>query len=145
MAPAHEHQVVERRGAAIGPVLDVVRVASARAASREAAACIARVERPPEGGGNSARLPANVERGAVGSLTHHHDRGVARETPGRFRGNVDAAVTQFQRRLSAQVVCACALDVQHHLIAICGQALDPCWPAHIQPAGRRRRLFAARP
>ena len=42
MTSAQQHEVVEARGAAIGPVFDVVGVASAGRAAREAASGVAR-------------------------------------------------------------------------------------------------------
>src|SRR5206468_2143385 len=48
MMPATEHgEVRERGGASIGPVMDVMALAEASAAAREAAAAVAVVERPP--------------------------------------------------------------------------------------------------
>jgi len=56
-------QVVELGRAAVGPVLDVVRVQeSPRPAPGEAAAAVARVERAPKRGRDGSRLAPDRER-----------------------------------------------------------------------------------
>ena len=96
MAPAKKYQVVERRGAAIGPMSNVMRVAAACRASRKTAAGVPGGECPPDRGRNRPGLAADIQYGAVGPRSHDDDRGVAGETAGRFRGNVDGAVAEFQ-------------------------------------------------
>ena len=77
MAPAQKHQILEAGRAAVDPVLDVVRVAAAGRAAREAATPVARLQRPPDRGRNGAGLAPDIEDGAVGVVTHRHQRGVA--------------------------------------------------------------------
>src|SRR6266508_5169705 len=52
MPPTEQRKVRERRQASVGPVAEMMPLAEADAAAREAAAPVAIVERSPQGGGN---------------------------------------------------------------------------------------------
>ena len=79
---AEQREVLEARVAAVGPMVDVMRVDEARAAAaRERAAAIARPERAPERRRHRALLAADVERRAALVLDDRDQAAVAREAP----------------------------------------------------------------
>jgi hypothetical protein len=98
MTSAQQHEVVEARGAAVGPVCDVVGVASPRGTAWKAAARVARRQGAANRWRERARLAAHAEHGAVGVgiVAHGHQRRVAREALRRFRRNVHRAVIHFE-------------------------------------------------
>ena len=61
VTPTEQHQVVERRPAPVGPMLDVMGVAAAVAAAGEATLPVADRQRPAECGREGARAAADVE------------------------------------------------------------------------------------
>ena len=92
VAPTEHGQVRKRRRPSLSPVADVVALAEAHAAAREATAAVAVVERAAQGWGNRPTLRGHFNDPAVPGVLHHHAAGVAGQTSGRFRGNVLAAL-----------------------------------------------------
>ena len=88
---AQQHQVLQLRRAAVGPMLNVVGIATRRLAAGKAAVLVARCEGPAQCRRNRPGLAADVKDVAISVVAHHHLPGVAGETPRRFRGNADAA------------------------------------------------------
>ena len=88
VAAAQQHQVVEARRAAVGPVDDVVGVAASRGAAREAAACVARAQGAADRGGMVRVLRPTSRTCPAASwcitTTPRRTRGAR-----RFRGNAD--------------------------------------------------------
>ena len=76
--------------ASIGPVTDVMSLAEANPAARKAAATVAMVERAPDRRRDRAGPGRDLDRAAVPAVLHHHAARVARQAPGRFRGNAHA-------------------------------------------------------
>src|SRR5438309_4163026 len=117
VAPTEHGQVRKRRRPSLSPVADVVALAEAHAAAREATAAVAVVERAAQGWGNRPTLRGHFNDPAVPGVLHHHAAGVAGQTPGRFRGNVLAAL---EHGLAGGVgIRECRrVDVDHHLVAL---------------------------
>ena len=46
--------------------------------------------------GNRAGLPSHIEHRAARIVMHHDHRGITRQTPGRFRGNVRRPIGEFE-------------------------------------------------
>ena len=79
---AERDQVIELRLAAVGPVLDVVPVAEARAiTAREPTTAVARFQRPTDRERDAARLAADVEGLALLAFDNSDDAGIAQEPP----------------------------------------------------------------
>ena len=95
MASAQEHEVVEARDTAIGPVIYMMSIAPAGGAAWKATPGVAGGESAADRRWNRARLAAHVDHGTVGVVVHVHQRGVARQSLRRFRGNVQRAVVHF--------------------------------------------------
>ena len=79
MATTEQHQVAERGGTALGPVLDVMAFTQAGAAPREAASPVAVQEGAPEGGRDGASAGPDLHCAAVSVVPHHHPAGIAGE------------------------------------------------------------------
>ena len=75
-------------------------VAAARGAARKLAPRVAREQGATNARRNGARLPALVEHGATRIVVHHHDRRITRQPPRHFRGNVDRAISEFERAVN---------------------------------------------
>src|SRR4029078_3316322 len=91
MATTEQHQVAERGGTALGPVLDVMAFTQAGAAPREAAKRVAGQEGAPEGGRDGASAGPDLHCAAVAVVPHHHPAGIAGEALCRSRGNAARA------------------------------------------------------
>jgi hypothetical protein len=85
--PTQRQQVTQVGAAAVGPVLEVVRVADPHRAGREAAAVVASLQSPAQGRRDHPGAPPHVEDGAVGGVAHGDHRRVAAEAPRRLRGD----------------------------------------------------------
>ena len=96
MASTQPHEIVEPGCAAVGPVQDVVRVAAAGGAAGKPTARVPRQQGTTNRRGNRARLPTDVEHGAIRVVMHHHHRRITRQSPGRFRGNVRPTIGHFE-------------------------------------------------
>src|SRR5262245_1664041 len=95
MVPATEQRKIrERGGASIGPVTDVMALAEAHPAAREATAAVAMVKRAPYRGRDRAGPGRDLDRAAGPAVLHGQAARVARQAPGRFRGNVRAVLEQ---------------------------------------------------
>ena len=92
MATAEQHEVLQRRRAAPGPVPDMMAVdeASVRAAGVPAAA-VPPAEGPADGGGDDGSLPPDVEH-VPGTHSDPYGRGVAGETARGLRSEGGAVV-----------------------------------------------------
>ncbi len=100
MPPAQQDEVVERCRPAVRPVLHVVRVGAPRLAAGKAAVPVPRRQRPAQRRRDGPGPAANIEHLAGWAVVHRDGRGVARQTPGRLRGDVDAA-SLVEHRLAA--------------------------------------------
>jgi len=88
VVPATEQgEVRQRGGTAFGPVTDVMSLAEREAAAREAAAAVPVKERAPQRRRNRPGPGPNFHEAAVLIVPHHHPARIARQAPGRFRGN----------------------------------------------------------
>ena len=70
------------------PVAEMMPLAIAHAAAGEAAAPVPMVERSPQGGGNRPGPGPDLQQTSGVVVVHHHPACVARQAPGRSRGNV---------------------------------------------------------
>ena len=61
-------------------------------AAGKAAPLVPVVERPPKGRRNGPGAGADLDDLAIRGVPHHHSARVARQAPGRFRGNVRAVL-----------------------------------------------------
>jgi hypothetical protein len=91
--PATQHgEVRERRRAALRPVAQVMSLTEREPTAGEATTMIAMLERSPQRRWNRPRAGADFHHAPVIVVPHHHPARVARETPGRFCGNVRAVL-----------------------------------------------------
>src|SRR5437870_312845 len=82
VVPATEQgEIRERRGPAIGPVTDVMALAEANPAAREATGAVAMVERAPCRGWDRARTRCDLDRASLAIVSHHHPARVASQAP----------------------------------------------------------------
>ena len=79
VSATEQDQIVELCEAAIGPVLDMMRVDVAVAAAGKAAAAITMLQGAPNGGWNGASAAAHVEDIACAIVRHHDQAGIAGE------------------------------------------------------------------
>jgi hypothetical protein len=86
MTPAEQHQIGKRRGTAIGPVHDVMRVAVAQLAARKPAPAVTMLECTPDRRRHRATPAADVQRAAILIVRHDAAAGIACQTARRFRG-----------------------------------------------------------
>ena len=77
---------------------------------------------PPQRGGNGAGPAPDVEPVAVGVVPHRHPAGVARQAPGRSRGNVPPVLEHGLAGL-VRVRQHRRVDVDHHLVALARRAV----------------------
>src|SRR5712692_7533688 len=99
MSATEQRKVRERGRAALRPVTEMMPLAKADAAPREAAAPVPMVERSPQGGGNRPGPRPDLPQAALAVMAHDHPARVARQSPGRFRGNARAALQDRLARL----------------------------------------------
>jgi hypothetical protein len=92
MATAEQYQIRERGRAPLGPVADVVSLAKAAVAAREAAGVISMEQRPPQCRRNRAGLGSDLEDAPVRIMLHLHPTRVARQVLGRFCGTQHVAI-----------------------------------------------------
>ena len=97
MVSATEQRKVRERGRApLGPVMEVMPLAERDGAAREATGLVPVVERAPQRRRNRPGPRPDVHDAPVLIVLHHHPARVARQAPGRFRGNARAP---FEDRL----------------------------------------------
>jgi hypothetical protein len=77
VAAAEQSEIRERGGAALRPVTDVMSLSESDHATREPAAAVAVVERPPEGRRDCAGPGIDLHDMAVPAVAHHHPARVA--------------------------------------------------------------------
>ena len=88
VVPATEQgEIREGGGAPLGPVTDVMALAEAEPAAREAAAAVSVMERPPKRRRDRPGPGSDFHNAAVPAVLHHHPARIARQAPRRFRGN----------------------------------------------------------
>src|SRR5881296_2330386 len=121
MRATEQGEIRERGGASIGPVTDVMALAEANPAAREAAAAVAMVERAPYRRWNRARTRADFDDTAVRVVSHHHPACVARDAPRRFCGNARAV---FEEGLAGLIGVGKdrRIDVDDDLVALARSA-----------------------
>ena len=90
MPATEQGEIRKRGGSAIGPVTDVMTLAEANPAAREATGAVAMVERAPCRGWDRARTRCDLDRVSLAIVSHHHPARVARDALRRFRGNARA-------------------------------------------------------
>jgi hypothetical protein len=131
MMPTTEHGEVRERGrAAVGPVAQVMPLSEAQSTPREAAALVPMVERSSQGGRNRPGPGPDLQQAAILVVAHDHPARVAREAPGRFRGNAHAVLEDRLARL-LRIGQHLGVDVDHHLVAL-------PWGAGIEAVVQRR-------
>ena len=110
--PTERNKVGRLRLAAIGPVLDMMRVDVARVrAAGKATALVARIQDAPERGRNCPRLATDIERLAIIVLDQSDDARVARQPTGglgRHRRSV------FKRAASGGAISQSFFGHVHH-------------------------------
>jgi hypothetical protein len=84
MPAAEQREVRQRRRAPVRPVAEMMPLAIAHAAAREAAAPVPMLEGPPQGGGNRPGPGPDLQQTPGVVVAHHHPAGVTRQAPGRF-------------------------------------------------------------
>src|SRR5256886_16811648 len=93
-------------------------------AAREPATAVTVMERPPEGRRDRARSGRDLHDATIETVLHHHPAGLARQAPGRFRGNVCAILEDGLAGLVG-IRESRGIDVDHHLVALCrGAGID---------------------
>ena len=96
MASAQQHEVLEAGSTTINPVDNMMGVAPPSGAARKPAPRVACEQRATNAWRNRAGLPSHIEYGAARVVMHHHDGPITRHTPGRFLGNVQRAIGDFE-------------------------------------------------
>ncbi len=93
VVPATEQREVrERGGAAFGPVAHVMPLAQREPAAREAAPAVPVLKRSAQCRGDRPRPGPDLQEASVLIVLHDDPAGVARQAPGRFRGNARPAL-----------------------------------------------------
>src|SRR5712691_8028369 len=117
MPAAEQREVRERGRAPLRPVAEMMPLAEADAAPREAAALIPMVERSPQGGGNRPGAGPDLLQPALLVVAHHHPAGAARQALRRLRGNAHAFLEDRLARL-IRIGQDLGIDVDHYLVAL---------------------------
>src|SRR5256885_14918359 len=95
VAPAQHREVRERGRPSLGPVPDVMALAEAPSAAREATPTAPMMERAAYSRRNRTRPRGGFDHSAVLRGLHHHAARAARHPTGRLRGN---ALATFPHR-----------------------------------------------
>ena len=136
---AYEHEVRERRRAALRPVAEVMALAEREPAAGKAAPLVSVVERPPKRRRNGPGAGADLDDLAIRGVPHHHAARVARQAPGRFRGNV-RAVLEDGLAGRVRVREHRGLDMDDHLVPLPrGAGIDPVMEGRLREQGQRVR------
>jgi hypothetical protein len=117
MAAAEQGEVGECGGAAVGPVADMVALAEAHVAAREAAAAVAMVERSAERWWNGAGAGADFHDAALGIVAHDDPARIARQPLRRSSWNARALLKDGLAGLLG-VGQDLGIDVDDDLIAL---------------------------
>jgi len=116
-------------------------LAIAHAAAGETAAPVPMVERSPQGGGNRPGPGTDLQQAPGIVVAHHHLAGVARQAPGRFRGNARAVLHDRLTRL-IRLGERLGVDVDHHLIALTrGAGIEPVMKGRLREQRQRIGLL----
>ena len=124
VSPTQQHQVRERRGATLRPVMDVVTLAKTHATPREAAAAVAVVEGAAQSRRDRPRTSANFDNPSVGVVSHDHPARVARQALRRSSWNA-CAVLEHGLASRLDVFEDFGIDVDDDLVAL-------AWSARIE-------------
>jgi hypothetical protein len=117
MPAAEEGEVRERGRAPLRPVAEMMPLGEAKGAPREAAAPVPMVERSPQGRRNRPGPRPDLQEAARIVVAHHHPAGVARQAPGRLRGNARPIPEDRLARL-VRIGQDLGVDVDDHLVAL---------------------------
>jgi hypothetical protein len=117
MPAAEEREVRERGRTAVRPVAEMMPLAEADTAAREAATPVPKVERSTQGGRNGSSPGTDLQQAPIVVVAHDYPTGVARQALGRFRGNARAVLEHGLARL-IRIGQHLGIDVNHHLIAL---------------------------
>ena len=96
---------------------DVVSLAEAAVAAREAAAAVAMEQRPPQCRRDRPRLGPDLEDAPVRIMLHHHPTRVTSQALGRFRGNACAIFDDGLAGLIG-ILEHDFVDMDHHLVVL---------------------------
>ena len=116
-------------------------LAEGEAAAGKAAAPVPVLERPPKGRRDGPGAGADLDHLAIRGVPHHHAARVARQAPGRFRGNVRAVL---EDRLPGRIRVRehRAIDMDDHLVPLSeGTGIDPVMEGRLGEQGQRVRLL----
>jgi len=121
VAAAKHGQIRERGGPALRPVTDMMALAKAHSAAREATATVSMMQHPPKRRRNRARSGRHLHDPTVDAVLHHHPARVARQALRRFRRN---ARTTLEDRLTRLIGVRehGRVDMDDHLIALARRA-----------------------
>jgi hypothetical protein len=117
MTPTEQDQVRQHGRAAVHPVLHVVPLPDPPSTAREATTPVSMVERAPQRGWNRPCAGAHLDHLPVRIVPHHHAARIARQAPGRFRGNADPPFQGCLARLR-RVLRNCRVHVNHYLVPL---------------------------
>src|SRR5262245_7701198 len=92
MPATQQREIRESRGPAFRPVAHVMTLAEPDSTARKAAAVISMLQRTPECRWNRPCPSANLHDSSLLVVPHHYPVRVARQAPGRFRGNAWAVL-----------------------------------------------------
>ncbi len=141
VSTTEQREVRERGRAPVRPMPDVMPLAERKPAAGKAAAPVPVLERSPKGRRNGPGAGADLDHLAIRGVPHHHAARVARQAPGRFRGNVRPVL---EDGLAGRVrVCQHrGLDMDDHLVALArGAGIDPVMEGRLREQGERVRLL----
>lgn len=121
MAATEQNEVSQRGRAALGPMADVMALSDPHLAAREAAGCVPMLHGTSQRRRNRTRPGPYFDGPTFVIVAHHDPTGVARQSPGRFRGNV-AALFQHGLAGSRRVRQHRGVDMDYHLIPLTRRA-----------------------
>ena len=99
VAATEQREIRERGGAALRPVTNVMALAEADPAAREAAASVPMVERSSQSGRDSPGPGPDLQQPSVLVVPHHHPAGVARQALRRSGRNAHPVLEDRLARL----------------------------------------------
>ena len=141
MAATEQDEVPQRGWPALGPMAHVMALPDPHVAAREAAGHVPMLHGTPQRGRNRTRPGANFDRPTVVIVAHHDPTGVARQAPGRFRGNVAAL---FQHGLAGlrRVRQHRGVNMDHDLVPFTRRAgIELAMECRLREQGQRVSLL----